>query len=220
MKPLYSESQFEAAVGNQLLPVECESCKQPFYVLKRRIKSFCAGRANTALRFCGHACASQGSRQRVMLICTQCSVSFERVHSVAVRTRTPFCSIKCAVIFNHKKRSEFTKLVVKMCCKCFKEPIRSPGSIWCSACTKIRPTTEILCDNSLTSSSTVKYRVLKERLLLYKCAICGLDPLWNQKQLTLQLDHIDGKRNNHTLTNLRFLCPNCHSQTSTWKKQA
>lgn len=34
--------------------------------------------------------------------------------------------------------------------------------------------------------------------------------------LTLQLDHINRVNNDHRLTNLRFLCPNCHSQTDTY----
>ena len=37
----------------------------------------------------------------------------------------------------------------------------------------------------------------------------------NGKKITLQLDHIDGDNNNNKLENLRFLCPNCHSQTET-----
>jgi hypothetical protein len=30
------------------------------------------------------------------------------------------------------------------------------------------------------------------------------------------LDHINGIRNDHRISNLRFLCPNCDSQTSTF----
>jgi hypothetical protein len=41
-------------------------------------------------------------------------------------------------------------------------------------------------------------------------------PIWNEKKLTLQLDHINGIRNDHRLENLRWLCPNCHSQTETF----
>lgn len=61
---------------------------------------------------------------------------------------------------------------------------------------------------------------LKRNLLYadvpYKCDICGIDS-WQNKQITLEVDHIDGIRNHNTLDNLRFLCPNCHSQTDTWR---
>lgn len=47
-----------------------------------------------------------------------------------------------------------------------------------------------------------------------KC-LCGIDK-WLDKELVLHLDHIDGNRKNYKRENLRFLCPNCHSQTKTY----
>jgi len=64
----------------------------------------------------------------------------------------------------------------------------------------------------------LKNRLLKEGILIYKCAICGINS-WNNKQLSLELDHIDGNRINHTLPNLRLLCPNCHAQTDTYRSK-
>lgn len=49
-----------------------------------------------------------------------------------------------------------------------------------------------------------------------QCSECGIKSIWNSKPLSLQLDHIDGDSDNNYPSNLRLLCPNCHSQTETF----
>ena len=46
-----------------------------------------------------------------------------------------------------------------------------------------------------------------------KCSVCGQESMWNNKPLILQLDHIDGDSDNNHPSNIRLLCPNCHTQT-------
>lgn len=76
---------------------------------------------------------------------------------------------------------------------------------------------EILVENSqYTARSRLKIRLLNEGLLEYKCALCGNIGEWQGKPLSLQLDHKNGINNDNRLENLRFLCPNCHSQTETY----
>ena len=48
------------------------------------------------------------------------------------------------------------------------------------------------------------------------CSCCKLS-IWNNLPITLELDHIDGNAGNNMPHNLRLLCPNCHSQTDSWK---
>jgi hypothetical protein len=48
-----------------------------------------------------------------------------------------------------------------------------------------------------------------------KCQVCGISE-WRGKPLTLHLDHVNGVHDDNRLPNLRFLCPNCHSQTDTY----
>lgn len=64
----------------------------------------------------------------------------------------------------------------------------------------------------------VKKRVLRDELIPYQCAIdiCPIVDEWNGKKIVLHLDHINGDKHDHRLKNMRFLCPNCHTQTDTY----
>lgn len=74
---------------------------------------------------------------------------------------------------------------------------------------------DILKENCKHQRTVLRRYIIKNNLVPYKCAICGCTE-WQGKTLSLELDHINGVNNDNRLENLRFLCPNCHSQTSTY----
>lgn len=49
-----------------------------------------------------------------------------------------------------------------------------------------------------------------------QCAICQRDDTWEGRPLRFQIDHIEGRQHGDHRSNLRLLCPNCHSQTPTF----
>jgi predicted RNA-binding Zn-ribbon protein involved in translation (DUF1610 family) len=80
---------------------------------------------------------------------------------------------------------------------------------------KRKRVSDILSLNSNPKSNQIK-RCLIEIGREYKCEVCGIFK-WNDKNLALEIDHKNGIRTDNTSENLRFICPNCHSQTNNFK---
>ncbi len=78
------------------------------------------------------------------------------------------------------------------------------------------PLEAILVERSTYSNTAhLKRRLIASGLLRNVCYECGITE-WRGKRLALQLDHVNGIGEDHRLENLRLLCPNCHSQTTTY----
>ncbi|MFE2354608.1 HNH endonuclease [Streptomyces parvulus] len=77
---------------------------------------------------------------------------------------------------------------------------------------------EVLVKHSSARRNSTKR--LRRALLLVgvteECARCGVGPEWLGRPMTLEIDHINGDWSDDRQENLRLLCPNCHSITSTW----
>lgn len=78
---------------------------------------------------------------------------------------------------------------------------------------------EILNRVRLVRTPHIMRYVRKNNLLPYFCVECKCDGTWQGRDIVLELDHVDGDCLNNRLENLRWLCPNCHSQTPTYKNR-
>jgi hypothetical protein len=112
------------------------------------------------------------------------------------------------------------------CVECNKESIYrvSKNNLYCSiTCQATSQYKKYVDDwkNGIISGAGVNgpSKHIKRYLLdKYKnsCYTCGIDS-WNNKTITLEIEHIDGDSTNNTEDNLAVICPNCHSQTATYK---
>jgi 5-methylcytosine-specific restriction endonuclease McrA len=67
-----------------------------------------------------------------------------------------------------------------------------------------------------TTSKYIKRYIFEKQL--GECAKCGIVD-WNGQPIVLDLEHKDGNALNNAEDNLECLCPNCHSQTPTYKNR-
>ena len=72
---------------------------------------------------------------------------------------------------------------------------------------------------SYKENTYILRRTMLEVGFIERCSLCGMGATWERKKLVLEIDHIDGDPMNNLKENLRFLCPNCHSQTKTYKNK-
>lgn len=167
---------------------------------------------------------AQKLNNNINYTCQKCGKSFNGF----IHENRKFCSQSCSTSYNNKlrikkekhnerKRNEYHNRKEKYCLNCGEKTTRKYCSnkcfqeyIWKEKINKI--------ENGDISFSVKTYK----KYLIYKygekCMECG----WNKTNkfsntIPIELEHIDGNSLNNNLNNLKLLCPNCHSLTSTYK---
>ena len=139
-----------------------------------------------------------------------------------------FCSAKCARGFSTKsKRDEINKKVSEK----LTGKRLSPSHPWVNH-SGLSPEAQRKAAESLKKNSATRreqriaaghwddlsFKDRKARVLIeqhHQCMICLIDE-WQGKPIALHYDHIDGNNENNARSNVRCICPNCHSQTETY----
>jgi hypothetical protein len=130
--------------------------------------------------------------KRIAKFCSHsCSASFYNLSKVKIKNKCLRCS---------KNVKDSTKL----CRECENKSLLERWNVGENICTP--------------SGGIVKCVYAFLRKEHNSCTSCG----WNKinpatGRCPLEIDHIDGDRSNNSKSNLRVLCPNCHSLTPTFR---
>jgi hypothetical protein len=159
-------------------------------------------------------------KKHEMIKCLHCEKEFDSF----ISEERKYCSHSCsASATNVKKTKRKTKTNHKVCKNCLENFI-SNGSkrlnIFCSShcCGEYKVKENFTkIENGIHVSSNIlkKYLIHKNGDQCMECGWDKVNPV--TKKVPVELEHIDGDHRNNTLGNVKLLCPNCHSLTTTYK---
>jgi hypothetical protein len=159
--------------------------------------------------------------------CLNCCESFISLES----SHRKFCSLSCSATYNNKRRLVKTTKPTepkkenkpkknKYCPNC-DNLLKNQHNIYCSVDCVIQHKQSKIFDliesgnTELNSRNYKKYLIHKHGEKCMECGWCEINP--HTGNVPIELEHIDGDSSNNSLDNLKLLCPNCHSLTSTYK---
>jgi 5-methylcytosine-specific restriction endonuclease McrA len=127
--------------------------------------------------------------------------------------RGKFCNKSCAASYNNAGVNRHADHLSELpSCSCGKP--RRRQNKYCDDCIEKRVYNKYLTLEETRDDRVRKRIIVEERG--NQCQVCGIVD-WMGKPIKLELDHIDGNTDNNLRENLRLICPNCHSQTETYK---
>jgi hypothetical protein len=127
-----------------------------------------------------------------------------------------FCNQSCSASYTNTRRR---LKPIRNCFCCNKELVGRSSMKYCSNKCQKQYEREQLRNDWYNNGNSPGWTAIKSILFEDRgnnCEVCGIRE-WNHKPLSLEIDHIDGNHSNNDPDNLRIICPNCHSQTDTYK---
>jgi hypothetical protein len=110
---------------------------------------------------------------------------------------------------------------VIICKQCTKEhKTESYNSIYCSTQCQQDYRFKLIYEDWLigkpVTAGVKRFKKFVKKRDKYECSVCKISE-WNNKEIVLEMEHKDGNSENNHPDNLCLICPNCHSQTDTYK---
>lgn len=167
--------------------------------------------------------------------CQGCGGNISYSTFYSVKGKAKYCGRSCAAKVNNSARIRALKekplrIRVKKpskpkgqthylitCQECGNDAYRGgPKQKYCSLeCTRAAKWKEKKKDPNTKWTSVLRKKQLLEELG-HQCQNCK-NTEWMGRPITLEIEHIDGNHEDNSRENCTLLCPNCHSQTPTYK---
>lgn len=175
----------------------------------------------------------------VEAITRHCKCCGKTLEETRAKKQNVFCSRSCAATYNNPLKpprvkttkktvtvavSSTEKVVYKLkdvrnCVECGTILERATQKVYCKPQCKADHTFKLRLAHWLETGEKTENRILRKYITHldgYKCSCCGISE-WQGKPITLEVEHKDGNSEDDRRENVCLICPNCHSQTDTYK---